>query len=284
MTAFAREEITFEAQQLTCEIRSVNHRYLDVNVYLPEPLRPFEMIVRDHIRQQVKRGKLDCNVRLQAANTEAAVFNLNHATLRALHTAHETIVSVLPETQPMTIRDVLQFPGVMHAATQDQQALKEQLLLLIDKAVANLVKQRAVEGNALLPLFQEKLASILQQLKMVREHLPEIIQVMREKLVSRFQEAAIQLNAERLEQEMVLFAQKIDVVEEIERAEAHVAAMSALLQTGGMVGRQLDFMLQELNREANTLGSKSAHLLTTNAALQMKILIEQIREQIQNIE
>lgn len=286
MTAFAREETSLTSQQLTCEIRSINHRYAEVSVYLPESLRIFEMAVREKIRAHLKRGKIDCNIRLQQAPDAAnrVTLSLNKAMLSALHAAGSEIASHIPSVSPMNTMDVLRFPGVMEVKMLDASELEGALLSLVDKTVQTLIRHRAQEGSTLLPLFEEKLRQITAHLQDVRVELPIILQAAREKLMNRFQEASVQLNPERLEQEMVLFAQKTDVIEEIERAESHVKAIAKQLKDGGLVGRQLDFLLQELNREANTLGSKSVHQVTTQAALQMKVLIEQIREQVQNIE
>lgn len=286
MTAFARAEKVTASQQLTCEIRSINHRYAEVSVHLPESLRIFEMAVRDRIRKVLKRGKIDCNIRLQQAGEAANEVNvtLNQGMLAALHRASETVISILPAAIPMSVTDVLRFPGVMEVAALDAEALESVLLDLVDHTLQTLLRHRAQEGAHLLPLFEEKLQQISSHLQEVRAILPVILQAAREKLLNRFQEASVQLNSERLEQEMVLFAQKTDVLEEIERAESHVKAIQLQLKEGGLVGRQLDFLLQELNREANTLGSKSVHHVTTQASLQMKVLIEQIREQVQNIE
>lgn len=286
MTAFAREETPFASQQLICEMRSINHRYAEVSIYLPDSLRQFEMMVRDHIRKHLKRGKIDCNVRLQqTVNTAQKItLTLNKQMLNALNDACEEVNAHLPSVAPMTIMDALRYPGVLEVSALDMATLKEALLSLVEQTVQTLLRQRRQEGDTLLPLFDEKLQQISAILQRVRSELPAIVQAAREKLLQRFQEASLQLNTERLEQEMIFFAQKIDVLEEIERAESHVKAMAALLKEGGLVGRQLDFLLQELNREANTLGSKSAHQSMTTASLQMKVLIEQIREQVQNIE
>lgn len=286
MTAFAREEVAIAATQLTCEIRSINHRYAEMSVYLPESLRVFEMPVREKLRKRLKRGKIDCNIRLQQSGDDAQKINLslNKNMLTALNEASDEITAFLPSISPMTVNDVLRFPGVMEVSTLDMQALEAALNMLVDRTLDTLISHRAEEGERLLPTFFEKLQQIDDGLQRVRKELPQIVQAAREKLMQRFQEASIQLNTERLEQEMVFFAQKIDVTEEIERAESHVKAMLTHLKTGGLVGRQLDFLLQELNREANTLGSKSAHQVMTQTSLQMKVLIEQIREQVQNIE
>jgi len=285
MTAFAREEVPCASQQLVCEMRSINHRYAEISVHLPDALRAFEMAIRDKIRQRLKRGKIDCSIRLQqAGDRSASSLVLNKEMLTALNAASDEIAAHLPSVAMMTVMDVLRFPGVMEVGTLEMADAEHTLLSLVEKTVGTLMHNRSVEGNALLPFFQDKLQQIQAHLQTVRAELPAILRATREKLLQRFTEASLQLNNERLEQEMVLFAQKIDVIEEIERAESHVQAISGQLQAGGVIGRQLDFLLQELNREANTLGSKSAHLIMTQAALQMKVLIEQIREQVQNIE
>lgn len=284
MTAFARGELALTNMQLVCEIRSINHRYLDVNIYLSDLLKQFEMNIRDKIRKEIKRGKIDCNIRLQQIPNATISFNLNHSLLSALNQVNEEVMLALPSAKPMSVHDVLRFPGVMETSQIPTEELEKAVTTLIEKNLRQLINERKKEGEALLPFFEEKLEQIDGILNHVQKELPAILGASREKLLNRFQDASLQLNNERLEQEMVLFAQKIDVVEEIERASSHVKAIGTHLKTGGSIGRQLDFLLQELNREANTLGSKSVSQISTAASLQMKLLIEQMREQAQNIE
>lgn len=285
MTAFARQENSLEKTQLVCEIRSVNHRYLEVSVHLPDALRVLEMALRDNIRKHIKRGKVDCYIRLAATIGETEVtFSVNKQMLRALQNAHDAIASFIPSLSSMNPIEVMRFPGVMESSMLGEKEIGAEILAVSDLTLQQLVKNRLKEGKALLLFMREKLNQIEDILKKTRLDMPLILKAAREKLLNRFAEASVELNRERLEQEMVLFVQKIDVQEEIERAETHVQTIAQLLNDGGVVGRQLDFLLQELNREANTLGSKSVHAATSSAAVQLKVLIEQVREQAQNIE
>jgi uncharacterized protein (TIGR00255 family) len=284
MTAFAREQITGEFGQLTCEMRSVNHRYLEVSVHLPEMLRNTEMAVRELIRKYIKRGKVECYFRFQPAGNVNTAVNLNLLLAQELCRAAEGVSTLLKAPAAVQPCDILRFPGVIENNDNDQTALSEEVLQLTEKTLKDLLSVRHREGKELKQLFDTRLIRIAEEMQKVRSRLPTVLQETQEKLMKRFSEAKIELDPQRLEQEMLMFAQRIDVAEEIERTETHAAEVKRVLDEGGLVGRRLDFLMQELNREANTLGSKSNDPILTHAAVELKVLIEQMREQIQNLE
>ncbi len=285
MTAFARAQNQGSWGSLICEIRSINHRYLEMSLHLPEALRALEMLIRERIRQHIKRGKVECVIRYQLnAGSEGLLFSINTTLAQELCRASEQIATFLQNPTPAYTTDILRFPGVLETKEADLSQLQHELFQLVDKALNDLVDARAREGEELKQLFLQRMDLIHQELAKVRERLPQIMTDMRERLLKRFADVKLELDPSRLEQEMVMFAQKIDIAEEIERTATHVTEIRRILQQGGMVGRRLDFLLQELNREANTLGSKSVDSVTTHAAVEMKVLIEQVREQVQNIE
>ncbi len=285
MTAFARTQNQDDWGSLVCEMRSINHRYLEVSVHLPEILRVFEMPIREQIRQQIKRGKLECVVRYQpSTKTSGNLFGVNKLLAKELCHASEEIASMLKTAAPIYPTDILRFPGVLETKETDLGVLEKHILKLIETTTTDLVAARGREGEELKQLFFQRMTLMLAELAKVRERFPQIQIEQRERLLKRFNDAKLELDSNRLEQEMVMYAQRIDVAEEIERAETHIGEMQRVLTQGGSVGRRLDFLLQELNREANTLGSKSVDSVTTRAAIEMKVLIEQIREQVQNIE
>lgn len=285
MTAFARTEVQGDWGNLVCEMRSINHRYLELSLHLPDVLRVLEMPVRERIRQFLKRGKIECAIRYQlTSGSEESVVSIDSRLARALCQASEKIASFLNVPAPVCPTDILRFPGVMETKGADVSALQDQVFNLVENALKDLVAARLREGEELKQLFLQRMDLIQQELLKVRERLPQVMVDQRERLLKRFSDVKIELDAGRLEQEMVMFAQKIDVAEEIDRTETHVSEVRRILRQGGAVGRRLDFLLQELNREANTLGSKSVDPVLTHAAVEMKVLIEQVREQVQNIE
>lgn len=285
MTAFARAEIKLEDAQLTCEIRSVNHRYLEASVYLPDILRVFEMPVREGIRQHIKRGKLECLVRYQSSSaSKQALLALNADLAKELCAASETVASFLTSPAPINPTDILRIQGVLETKEKPVTEFEKPLLGLIETTVKALLVARLREGEELKQLFLSRMEAMEAELAKVRERLPVMLQECRERLLKRFTDANIELDKTRLEQEMVFLAQKLDVAEEIDRTKTHIQEVRRILKEGGLVGRRLDFLLQELNREANTLGSKSVDSIVTHAAVELKVLIEQVREQVQNVE
>lgn len=285
MTAFARAQREGAWGHLVCEMRSINHRYLEISLHLPEILRVFDMAVRERIRQKIKRGKIECAVRFQhAADDSGAMFEINEMYAKELCAAAENIGTYLKNPAPISPADILRFSGVLETREASLESLENELFALVDQAIDELVAARAREGEELKQLFLQRMDAMHQEIAKVRKALPDIMTAQREKLLKRFTDVKLELDATRLEQEMVMFAQKIDVAEELERTETHIGEVRRVLKQGGPIGRRMDFLLQELNREANTLGSKSTDTVITHTAIEMKVLIEQVREQVQNIE
>lgn len=284
MTAFARQENQGSWGVLTGEMRSVNHRYLEISLHLSEPLRAYEMPLKERIRKVVKRGKIDCLLRYQPVERKGNVFTLNVPLAEELCLAGETIVSFLKQPAPICPTDILRFPGVLEMKETDLSELEPQVFLLVDNILDELMRVRAREGEALSHFIFQRIDRMSAELMKVRERLPQVMLAQQERLKKRFHDAVLELDPSRLEQEMLMFAQKIDISEEVDRIEMHLNEIERVLKQGGIVGRRLDFLLQELNREANTLGSKSVDSIIMHAGVEMKVLTEQMREQIQNME
>lgn len=284
MTAFAREQSQGAFGTLTCELRSINHRYLEISLHLSESLRVFEMPIREAIRHAVKRGKIECSIRhrpgLQAANE----FEVNQALVAELVRVSSEVASQLPNAEPIGVSDVLRFPGVLETKEADAGQLQEETMRLVSLALQDLVEAREREGSELNRLFIERMEKMQEEMQKVRTRMPVVMKEAEDRLNKRFADARVELDPARIAQEMVMFAQKIDIAEEIDRTETHIGEIRRVLKHGGAAGRRLDFLLQELNREANTMGSKSIDPVITHAAVEMKVLIEQVREQVQNVE
>ncbi len=285
MTAFARSQRQGDWGTLVCELRSINHRFLEISLHLPEVLRVLEMPIRDRIRQLVKRGKVECTLRYQPRNErQGALVAVNPVLAQEYCLASEKISGLLQNPAPINPVDLLRFPGVLETRETNLADIEAELFPLLSETVNELIAARGREGEGLKQLFFQRIDAMRKELVAVRQRLPQVISEQSARLLKRFQDAKVELDANRLEQEMVFFAQRLDVAEEIERTETHLNEMMRVLKEGGIVGRRLDFLLQELNREANTLGSKSTDTVLTHAAVEMKVLIEQVREQVQNIE
>ena len=284
MTAFARHERETPWGALTWELRSVNHRYLEVSPRLPEDLRALETRVRERANAVLGRGKLECQLRFRAAETAAAGIALNRELIAGLVTATDEVSAVMPAAAPVNPLDVLRWPGVVQAAPIDYERIAEEVMAAFDSALRELVDTREREGAKLRALIEQRCDAIETQVNAVTQRVPEVLARQREKLVARLAEVRAELDPSRLELEMVLFSQRLDVGEEVDRLAAHIGEVRRVLKQKEPVGRRLDFLMQELNREANTLGSKSADVETTRASVELKVLIEQMREQVQNIE
>lgn len=285
MTAFARVQTQGDWGVLVCELRSVNHRYLEISLHVPDMLRVLEMPIRERIRKFLKRGKIDCTLRYQPSPaTAGSLFSVNTMLAQELCHASEKIATLLKNAQSANPTDILRFPGVLETKDVDLGKLQGDLLDLLDKGLKELVVARGREGEELKKMFLGRMDLMDKELTKVRDRLPQVMVEAKGRLTKRFNEAKIELDPARLEQEMLMFAQKIDVAEEIDRTETHISEIRRVLSQGDLVGRRLDFLLQELNREANTLGSKSVDTVLTHAAVEMKVLIEQVREQVQNVE
>ena len=283
MTAFARAEQRSALGLLAIEIRSVNSRHLEASFRLADAVREREFAWRDRLREQVARGKVEISARYEPADSSEAV-TINTARVQQLLSALREIDQLAANTAPLNAVDLLHLPGVLITQEVDASALLASADALFAQAMKDFIAMRAREGAALHELVEARLQGIEREVSGVRERLPQILQHFRSKLLARVAEAKADLSAERLEQEVVLFAQKMDVAEEVDRLLAHVTEIRRVLASGGAVGRRLDFLMQELNREANTLGSKSVSADSTLSSVELKVLIEQMREQIQNLE
>ncbi|AUQ23682.1 MULTISPECIES: YicC/YloC family endoribonuclease [Dickeya] len=283
MTAYARREIKGEWGSAAWELRSVNQRYLETYIRLPEQFRSLEPVIRERIRNRLTRGKIECGLRFELDPRSQGQLILNEPLAKQLVAAANWVKMQSDEGEVNPL-DVLRWPGVMSAQEQDLDAISTELMQALEAALDDFILARESEGNALKALIEQRLVGVSAEVAKVRAHMPNILQWQREKLQSKLEEAQVQLDGNRLEQELVLMAQRIDVAEELDRLEAHVRETYKILNKQEAVGRRLDFMMQEFNRESNTLGSKSINADVTASAIELKVLIEQMREQIQNIE
>jgi len=283
MTAFARQEQQQPWGTLVWELRSVNHRYLELHFRLPESLRDIEGKLREQLRQRLSRGKVECTLRFMPEQS-AESMQVNEIRAREVIAALTQVTELLPQPQPISPMDVLHWPGVLQESTLDMAEVKARTLELFSQSLQDLIAGREREGTELAELIEQRLDAIEQITQDVRVLMPKILQGQRDNLKARLEELAAELDTARLEQEIVLLAQKADVDEETDRLQTHVQEVRRVLNQTGPIGRRLDFLMQELNREANTLSSKSIVAATTRSAVELKVLIEQMREQIQNIE
>ncbi|WP_156293250.1 YicC/YloC family endoribonuclease [Serratia oryzae] len=283
MTAYARREIKGEWGSAAWELRSVNQRYLETYIRLPEQFRSLEPVIRERIRGRLTRGKVECNLRFELDPSAQSSLILNEKLAKQLVEAANWVKMQSDEGEINPI-DVLRWPGVMSAQEQDLDTISAQLMEALEGALDDFIAARESEGTALKALIEQRLAGVSAEVAKVRAQMPNVLQWQRERLVSKLEEAQVQLENTRLEQELVLMAQRIDVAEELDRLEAHVKETHNILKKKEAVGRRLDFMMQEFNRESNTLASKSINADITTSAIELKVLIEQMREQIQNVE
>lgn len=284
MTAFARSERQSDWGGLSWELRSVNHRYLEIALRLPESLRALEPLVRERVSARLGRGKVDCSLRFQTGSAALAGVALNKPLAqRLLEVAAELEGLMGPGTGLRTI-DVLRWPGVVSEPEPDLEAIKTDVLAALEQALDELVATRRREGQRTAEMILSRVEAMAEQVAQVRSRRMEVVARIREKLLARLADLPVEADPNRLEQEMALIAQRLDVEEELDRLDAHLAEVRDVLRRKEPVGRRLDFLMQELNREANTLSSKSADTETTRAAVDLKVYIEQMREQVQNIE
>lgn len=284
MTAFARQDTQDDWGTLTCEIRTVNHRYLEPSFRLPEALRELENSFRETLRQQLKRGKVDVAMRLQAREGADARFEISDEMARAVNDAANHINRLLDNPAHINALDVLRWPGVLSVAEQDYGPAREAANELFRRTLEELVIVREREGERLRPLFEDRLEAMARGVEEVRTRMPELLAAQEQALRERFEKARVELDSDRIAQEMVMLAQKSDVAEELDRLQTHIHEVRDTLQSDEAIGRRLDFLMQELNREANTLSSKSIDARVTKVAVDLKVLIEQMREQVQNLE
>ena len=284
MTAFAREEIETDEGTLSWEIRSLNHRYLEIGLRLPDEVRMAEAAVRERINARLGRGKVDCTCRYRPAVSGTVPVDINEENLSRLLAACETVSARLPEAVPLSPLELLSWPGVVREDAPDTGPLVRNMLDLLERTLDELVSSRVREGEAIKRLLVQRCDAMSGLVGQARGLLPEIRAALRARLEARLAELDTEADPGRLEQELVLQMQKMDVDEELDRLEGHIGELLSVLERDEPVGRRLDFLMQELNREANTLGSKSVAAGTTNISVELKVLIEQLREQIQNVE
>lgn len=286
MTAFARVEQDHAFGRLAWELRSVNHRYLDVAPRLPEELRSLEPAVRERVAARLGRGKVEAVLRLQLRPEAGAGLPLDLAAAQAVIEALGKLAALLPAAAAVNPMDVLRWPGVVPEAERDFTPVAQAALALLERALEELVAARSREGARLAAVLEQRRAELAALVEAVAQRRPEVLARIRARLETRLAELAVEVDRDRLAQELVYYAQRLDVDEELDRLRSHLAELARLLALEGdePVGRRLDFLIQELNREANTLAAKANDAQTTQAAVDMKVLIEQLREQAQNVE
>lgn len=284
MTAFAREQQHLPWGTMICEIRSVNQRYLEPSFKLPDVLKELEIPLREIVRKRLGRGKVECTVRLNRETGQFTSLRINSKFAQQLHQAIEELSQIIGSPLSLSALDLLKWPGIMQEMEVDREALNSATVSLFTTVLDNLIEMRRREGGELKELILGKLVKIDQLIATIRTRMPEILANHRVRLTARLNELVQELDNSRLEQEMVYLAQKMDVEEELDRLCTHVEEVTRVLAAGGTVGRRLDFLMQELHREANTLSSKAVVSDTSLGAVDLKVLIEQMREQIQNIE
>ncbi len=284
MTGFATAATEMDAGSLALELRAVNHRYLDLQVRLPEELRSLESTLREAIAAQLTRGKVECRITFTARRAGQNPAQLNQTLLTQLVQWNREVRAALPEAASLSVADILQWDGVLEGAVLTGDALRAAVSDLLQRVLAEFSAARSREGEKLKAFLLQRMAQIEELRVAVAPRIPAAIAAYEEKLAARLREAMQGGDEERLRQEITLFASKIDVDEELSRLQVHLQEMQRVLGKGGVVGKRLDFLMQELHREANTLGSKSVDAEVSRTSMELKILIEQMREQIQNIE
>ncbi|PZP64946.1 MAG: YicC family protein [Azospira oryzae] len=284
MTGFAVASRDLPEATLNVEVRSVNHRFLDIQIRLPDELRSLEPEIRDRLAGRLTRGKVDCRIGIVASPAQQQTGTLNTEMLARLKSLEHLVRATFPEATGLTVSDVLRWPGVFDQATLSVDTVREPCLELLGQVLNELVAARRREGERLKELLLERVARMEALVEEVAPRIPALIAAYQERLSNRLREAMVNLEDERIRQEFTLFASKIDVDEELTRLTAHLQEVKRVLASGGPAGKRLDFLMQELNREANTLGSKSVDAEVSRIAMELKVLIEQMREQIQNVE
>ncbi len=285
MTGFASAERQLPAGRLSWEIRSVNHRYLEISLRLPEDFRVLEPAIRELLGARLGRGKIDAGLRfVRGEGTDESNLELNTALASQIITLHAELAKLSGMRQEASLDALLRWPGVVAERQQDCETLQQEALEALDEAISGLRDARNREGEKLVSVIREKLGSVAAVVAQVRDWLPEIREGLKTRLLTRLADLPQPLDPGRLEQEVAFLVQKIDVDEELDRLDAHVSEARRVLELDEPVGRRLDFLMQEFNRESNTLSSKSIDNRSTQAAVELKVLIEQMREQVQNIE
>ena len=284
MTGYSSQEYNTSGGVLLLELRSVNHRYLELQLKLDDNLRMFEATVRELIQVNLGRGKVDCRLNLVRNNTTDNAPQLNHSVLQQIAENAKTAAQYFPHTQPVNMLEILQMPGVISTAALDTDALEIDLKAVLNAVLKDLIAAKSREGEKLKTIILARLQEVQGLVAKVKPMMPVLIKQYQEKLTAKLNEATQSNDDDRIRQEMVLFAQRIDVDEELVRLTSHIEEVKRILNANAAAGKRLDFLMQEMNREANTLGSKSVAIATSQISMELKVLIEQMREQIQNIE
>ena len=284
MTGYASQEYNTTNGVLIIELRSVNHRYLELQLKLDDNLRGFEAAVRELIQAKLGRGKVDCRLSVVRNMAAQSAPQLNHSVLQQIAESAKDAAQYFPHTQPVNMLEILQMPGVMTTQAFDAEALAADLKTTLEAVLNDLIAAKAREGEKLKAIILDRLHAVEALVAKVKPMMPNLVKQNQEKLTAKLFEATNSNDDERIRQEIVLFAQRIDVDEELVRLSAHIAEVKRILNATAAAGKRLDFLMQEMNREANTLGSKSVAIETSQISMELKVLIEQMREQIQNIE
>ena len=284
MTGFASQEREIACGVLVLELRAVNHRYLELQLKLDDNLRSFEPLLREMISARIGRGKVECRMSLMPKSATNKAQELDSNALEQLAQMSSAVQRHFPSSRELSVADILRWPGVLKNENIDAESLEGEIRSSLDQALSDMADSRAREGAKLRDIILQRLGDMEQQLQVVKPLLPAQIKAYQERLAAKLQEAIKTVDDERLRQELVMFAQRVDVDEELGRLEAHISEVRRILDAKAPAGKRLDFLMQELNREANTLGSKSVSTEVTQVSMSLKVLIEQMREQIQNIE
>jgi uncharacterized protein (TIGR00255 family) len=284
MTGFAALTEELGLGTLSAEIRSVNHRYLDLTFRLPDELRAFEPALREQFAARMTRGKVECRIGFQKNPAAGMSLQINPALLDQLAELDLRVRERLPGAAPLCVNDVLRWPGMLGADALPLEELRERTQALLERTLEDFAQSRAREGEKLKAVLLERVARMEALTARVKPKMPQVVQAYQERLAARLRDAAAEMDEDRLRQELVLFAARVDVEEELARLSTHLTEARRILEQGGAVGKRLDFLMQELNRESNTLASKSVDIDVSQASMELKVLIEQMREQVQNIE
>ncbi|MEN9680424.1 MAG: hypothetical protein RLZZ627_317 [Pseudomonadota bacterium] len=285
MTGFATRKIKWTDWEIIWELKSVNNRFLDASVRLPEWLRSLDTEIRSIITKKIRRGRVDATLTVKRVGETGSGLTINLEVLKALTGSLQEIHNLegLPLSAPSSL-DLLKWPGVVIEAEMDRDALNQHLIALLELTLEDLVTSRKIEGEAIAKLIAQRCQLIEHEVQVARQRMPQVMQLLRERLSKKVEELSQDVDQDRLEQEILFYAQKLDVAEELDRLGLHLVEMTRSLKSHEPIGRRLDFLTQELNREANTLGSKSQDAEMTRCSVDIKVLIEQIKEQVQNIE
>ena len=284
MTAFGRQSRQWDWGTLIWEVKSVNHRYLEISTRMPDDFRALEMRLRTLLGKRLGRGKVDCALRFQKSDEMGTEINVNEVLAKQIAAASREVDSYLYNSAPVNSMDILRWPGVLQTPEVDMEAVHNGAMALLEDTIDDLVDTRLREGEKLKQIIEQRLSTMREVVAQVKDRIPDVLVQMRDKLEARLEEIKTEVDPARVEQELVMLTQRLDVEEEMDRLETHIEEVTRVLGEDEPIGRRLDFLMQELNREANTLGSKSQDTEMTRASVDLKVLIEQVREQVQNIE